>query len=106
MPLTSPQVGNPIMRFSSPFVGIAFPTYQTCAWQLPCFIPNRIVVQFIASNLPSGLSLEHNDSNAQREWLTYWAVYGCFTGSHTLPTLTPTRFQIPFHWQLLLSDFS
>jgi hypothetical protein len=30
LPLTSPQAGNPIMRFTSPFVGIAFPTYQTC----------------------------------------------------------------------------
>lgn len=49
-------VGNPIMRFTSPFVGIAFPTYQT--W----------------------LALEQNDNSAQREWLTYWAVYGCFTG--------------------------
>jgi hypothetical protein len=28
------QVGNPIMQFTSPFVGIAFPTYQTCACHL------------------------------------------------------------------------
>jgi hypothetical protein len=29
--LTILQAGNSIMRFTSPFVGIAFPTYQTCS---------------------------------------------------------------------------
>jgi hypothetical protein len=61
------------MRFTSPFVGIAFPTYQTCA--LP--VSRRVCEKYDGL---LGLALEQNDDISKREWLTYWAVYGCFTG--------------------------
>jgi hypothetical protein len=45
-----------------------------------CTCYATICVQCVRSDSLLGLAIEQNDGNAQREWLTYWVAYGCFTG--------------------------
>ena len=95
MPLNSPPSGRQSHH------ALLLPLRRHCISHLPdvcvsgcrpvCFVPNRIVVLIHAWRVtcsPLGLALEHNDNNAQREWLTYWAVYGCFTGIYRCPSHT------------------